>query len=192
MQPLQPTINEENVPYASFTERLLAYFIDVALFLPLTAIEGYNIIWWKRLDIMLLVILIWCIYKPVMEWKFGATLGKKIMQLRVVNYDYEAINFNQAMLRFAVFFARELAKAIAYFKLFMHPAFAAFHFESMGDLNEFMLLQQDNPDPTSSLVLFFLLFSVTRIIFDPERQAHHDKIACTYCIKTNSKKRVTK
>ncbi len=192
MQPLQPTINKENVPYASFTERLLAYFIDVALFLPLTAIEAYNTNWWKRIDIMLLCILVWSIYKPLMEWKFGGTLGKKIMQIRVVNYDYEAINFNQAMLRFSVFFARNLAQAITYIKLFMHPAFAAFHFESMEDLNELILLQEDNPDPTSSIVLFFLLFSVTRIIFDPERQAHHDKIARTYCIKTNSKKRVTK
>jgi uncharacterized RDD family membrane protein YckC len=177
-----------NIQYATFMQRVHAYTLDCIIFAPLSAISGWNLIQWKNPWIAIGVIIIWCIYKPVLEWTQGATIGKKIIGLKVVDYNYEGISFNQAMLRFSVYFAVSIGNLLTFLTLYEHPDFS----EALLP-EDIIQIQQQNPDMTGSIIMFFFLFSVTRILFDQKRQAHHDAISHTYCIavpkKSTSKKR---
>lgn len=92
---------------ANFGERLLAFLIDFIivifiivvlkfLILPLLSIKFNNI---------LLTDLITIFYNTIFIWGQGATIGKKILKLKVVNTNYQSVNFPQAL-------GRELFKDI--------------------------------------------------------------------------------
>lgn len=172
------TINQtKEVQYATFMQRVNAYAIDCIVFFPISAVSGWNLIEWKSPWIAIGAIVLWCIYKPVLEWRQGATIGKKMVGIRVVNYDYQPISFNQAMLRFSVYFAISIGNLLTFITLYQHPDFA----EALTP-QDIVKIQQQNPDMTGSIIMFFFLFSVTRIFFDPHKQAHHDAISHTYCL----------
>jgi len=175
-------LEKQPYEYANFWQRLQALIIDTIIFLPITSVNGYNLMEWKRFEIIIIVALIWCIYKPFMEWKWGATLGKMIVGLKVVNKNFEGIDFNQAMLRFSIYFAWTVASVLEYFNLFNTPGFA-----ETNTYEGIITLQQHNPSVAASIVSFMFIFSASRIFFDAHKQAYHDLPGDTYCISTKKK-----
>ena len=164
--------------YATFFQRMHAYFVDLLVFIPITSLANYNILHFKHFGIVVLTTLVWIIYKPVMEWKFGATLGKMVAKVRVVNERMEFPSFNQAMLRFSPYFAISLSTILSYYGLFNLEAFATI--TTMEELNELAPLIPS--DAVAASYVFFMA-SITFFFFDPKKQCLHDKYSQTYCIK---------
>jgi len=86
----------------SFWTRAAAFIIDqivilVALFVIVFvfALLGLNV---EGLD-NLLYYLISIVYGAVLIWKYGVTLGKKLLKLRVVNTSYQKVSLGRAILR---------------------------------------------------------------------------------------------
>lgn len=164
--------------YATFLQRVHAYFVDLLVFIPITSLANYNILHFKHFGIVVLTTLAWIIYKPVMEWKFGATLGKMVAKIRVVNEKMEFPSFNQAMLRFSPYFAISLSMLLFYYALFNLENFATVTTpEAINDL-----YAQLPPDAVAASFVFFMA-SITFCLFDPKKQCLHDKYSQTYCIK---------
>jgi uncharacterized RDD family membrane protein YckC len=112
--------------YASFFERLIAFIVDVVLFIPLG--------WIVKNDIA--SFLIGTAYIVWMNGAYGATVGKMVMGIRIVKENKAKINYSDAMLR-------EIASYL-------------------------------------SFVVFMIGYLV--VIWDPKKQAWHDKIAKTIVI----------
>ncbi len=168
----------KSITYATFWERLHAFMLDNIFFLPISSLNIYNLIIWKSFELAILSIVLWVIYKPLMEWKYGATFGKKIVGIEVVDSENQRISFNQVMLRFTPYFAFSIDHFFEYQKLFAIPKMA-----EVSTAIELTRLQAENPSNISPLVTFFFIFSISSIFFSPQKQAQHDILAKTYCIK---------
>jgi len=113
-----------------------------------------------------------------MEWKFGATLGKMALKIRVVDEELQAISLNQAALRFLPYFAVSLSVLFSTIALFGMNGFYEAH-----TFADFQTLEPNSSGSgTIQLTVFFFIFSCSSIVLDKKRQAIHDQISRTYCI----------
>ncbi|MCM4162403.1 MULTISPECIES: RDD family protein [unclassified Arenibacter] len=90
----------EEPRYAKFWDRFGAYILD-ALIVGLISygINYLNFISLKSFYIYLPIALIAILYKPYMESRHQATLGKMALNLKVTNLNYEQIDFEKSLLR---------------------------------------------------------------------------------------------
>lgn len=87
--------NSQLFEKAGFWERLLAYVIDSVLVLVV-------IFFLRFLSINLnggVTFLIIVLYNALFLWKQGATIGKKLLRLKVVDSNYKPLNFGKALIR---------------------------------------------------------------------------------------------
>ncbi|MGH1337708.1 MAG: RDD family protein [Aureispira sp.] len=166
------------VGYASFTQRFYAFIIDCFVFLPLNLWSQHNIFNTKSFAIASIITLVWCLYKPWMDWKFGGTIGKLVMKIRVVDMAGMGITLNQSFLRFAPYFAISLSTLLSTYVLLNLPGFDA--------IRDFESAQEFEAESSSSLgvllTYFAYLFSISSIFLEEKKQAVHDKIANCYCV----------
>ena len=165
--------------FASLGIRLAAAFIDVLVYMPVAAFGVYNLVTYKSFGLDLLVNLFPLFYKPLMEWKYGATLGKMAVNVKVISTSSLNISLDQALARFAPFFLYLGVIIMSNYHLFADPAFAAAdHLEAVAELQ-----QKSQFTGVSSFASFVMIFSILFIITNPFRQGVHDKLARTYCIR---------
>ena len=70
-------IDKENVEYGKFWGRALAYLADgVILLLISLPITYLNITEYKSFNLYLIIAIVGVLYKPILEFYFGATIGK--------------------------------------------------------------------------------------------------------------------
>jgi len=187
---MNQTSSNDTVVYATFMQRMYAFMVDCLVFIPLNLLGNFNTLAIKSFTLSIVITIVWWIYKPVMEWKFGATLGKMALKIRVVDESLQDISFNQAALRFLPYFAVSLSLLFSTFALFNVVGF----YEA-NTLEEFQQLQEYLPNnSTATIAIFFFIFSCSSIMLDEKKQSIHDRISQTYCILTkkhtayNSKK----
>lgn len=188
--PNQPdTTTEPNkFQFASLGVRIAAAVIDFLLYFPFIILAVYNFISLKSFGLDLLINLIPLFYKPYMEWKYGATVGKMVVKLKVVGKDGTAITFDQAMTRFVPFFIYMAIVVMSNYHLF-----SAYGFMEAIDLEKITELQQKNRFAgASSFASFLLTFSILYVITNPYRQGLHDRLAKTYCIQLHRQKTTSK
>ena len=69
------------IKYAGFGIRIGASLIDMAVMLTPIVLNMVNLLIWKSILIYLLISIVSLLYKPIFEWKIGATIGKKILKI---------------------------------------------------------------------------------------------------------------
>ncbi|MDC0230855.1 RDD family protein [Aureispira] len=170
------------ITYATFVQRIHAFFIDSLIFFPLSLFTEHNFFEAKNFNIVVLVALAWFIYKPVMEWKYGATLGKMIAKIKVVDYSYNLPTFHQSMMRFLPYFAIGLSGLILNYNMFCLP-----EFREANSLENIIELQEQLSSEGVLICYLFYCYSVTKIFFDEKKQAFHDHMSQTYCVVLHRK-----
>lgn len=115
----------------SFWKRLLAFIIDevflfIGLFILFFILEIAGV---KSGGFEKILIWIFSIaYNVIFIQKWGATIGKKLLKLRVVNMDYQPINIGQALLRETVGkIYSSLFFNLGYWNVLKHPQRQAWH-----------------------------------------------------------------
>lgn len=165
------------VRLAGFGSRAAAAIIDSFIMAPAVMISFWNIVNLKSLALDIFVSCIWVVYKIYMEWKYGATLGKMAIGIKVVNEDLESISLEQSMIRFSFYFINFMGGIIGSYLIFSHPDFAEItSFEEIANIN------QGTMDLVSRLSAIPLLVSIIAVLIEQKKQALHDKLAKTYCI----------
>ncbi len=169
----------ENVKFAGFWIRVGASLIDALVMLPIIGLSTYNSLNIKSLPLMLLLSVIAFLYKPYLEWKKSATLGKLAVGIRVVDYSMNNISLDQAIKRYFPW--------IGSFLISMTINLILFTSEEFKDVDEFLelgLLIKESPiNSISSIYNFVFIIVIGAVIFDKRKQGFHDKYAETYCIK---------
>lgn len=161
--------------YSTFWRRFWAGWVDTLVFLPLT----FGNIWvWNHVDDMPLPVLVlwhmlfstlWLAYSIGMHGRYGQTLGKMALKVKVVDVSEErAITYKQAVLR-DIGIVLMTAVALPY----------DVHLLITGE--HYLLHPHQMPDPISmllSMVLMgWMLLEVVTMLFSSKRRAVHDFIA---------------
>lgn len=178
------TITETNsdVKWAGFWMRVGASFIDFFVYLPLVGLNMYNLYVFKSLPLQLIITLLMILYKPLMEFRYGATLGKMAVKIKVVNKDFEKITLSQSIIRYIPWLIGQVVSVYVTILLFQHPDFI-----STTGWTEVGYLQREIISPSFNMISsLILLISCIMVGFTNTKQGLHDMIASTYCIYKES------
>ena len=161
---------ESPVRYAGPAVRLMASIVDSFVTIPLSYLY-HNGLLEPSMTGFMLALLSQIIYKPFMEYYWGATIGKLVMGIKVVNLQYQPINLLQAAIRYIPWFLSILPALLGLWLVTFHlpPGLIdIFYFLSSGHIAKIL-----------SATVFI---SVLRIFFSTRYRCFHDLLAGTYCI----------
>lgn len=174
---------EENnaLEFATFWQRVWASVLDGALFLPLGLFGIYNLSHWKSMPLFVLVQLFVMLYKPLLEWKYGATLGKMAARIRVIDVNGGPISLQQSFNRWILYFFSSFSSFLAGFALFYKDDF--YNLTDFAEMAE--LLGSSGVPEIQQIASIAVSVSCFFVFFDIRRQSLHDKIAKTYVVKAD-------
>jgi uncharacterized RDD family membrane protein YckC len=175
-----PTPNEEKaIQYAGFSIRLMAAIIDGLVLLPLVIISTYNKLQMKYLPLELGLLVVLLLYKPLLEWKYQATIGKMKMGLKVLAEVGGPMTLVQSFIRSAIFIASYIISALIEIELFQHPDFA--QMKTLEDLVNFQEISSYSAAQES--LGFIMILAISFVIFDQRHQGVHDKMGRTLVVR---------
>lgn len=164
--------------WAGFWIRVGASLIDFLVYLPLIGLNMYNLYVFKNLPLQLIVTLLLILYKPFMEFKYGATFGKMAVKIKVVSKDFEMITLSQSIIRYTPWIIEHVFSIYGTIMLFQHADFITT--TSWTDVG--LLQNEVTPKAFNIVSSTILLISCVSVGFSTTKQGLHDKIAGTYCI----------
>jgi uncharacterized RDD family membrane protein YckC len=175
------TIDPNTVVYGGFWVRLGAMFIDGLVLAPVSVgLMYYNATSSKNALLLAAITLLSLAYKPVMEYIYGATLGKMALKLRVVDAQFEKAGLQEILLRNIFHIVPSLVTLAFTISIYLNPEFE--------DVNGFMEYSQYTGQFKSLQIINFVSGLITIIdaivlVSDSRKRSLHDKIAQTYVIE---------
>lgn len=175
------TIDPNTVIYGGFWVRLGAMFIDGLVLAPVSVgIMYYNATAMKSPILLAVITLLSLAYKPVMEYIYGATLGKMALKLRVVDAQFESAGLQEILLRNIFHIVPSLVTLVFTIGLYLSPEFE--------DISGFMEYSQYSSQFKSLQIVNYVSFFITIVdaivlLADSRKRSLHDKIAQTYVIE---------
>lgn len=168
--------------FGSFRDRFLASLIDGVVLLPLVLIEWFNKSTFKILPLMVFTFLVGFLYKLVLEYRYGATVGKMVLKLKVVKKKFQQVNLAGVLLR-NIF---DIGQRVFFFVVAL-IVYLGEDFDSIRSNAEFVAAQNQVVNMMPYLYGFSILsvIEVVVLISDKKRRAIHDFIGGTFVIKTN-------
>lgn len=112
----------EEPQYGKFWDRFWAYLLDALIIgLPSFALNYLNFITLKSFYTYLPIALIGILYKPYMESRYQATLGKMALNLKVTDLNFNKIDFEKSLLRSLIVILPALIYIPVQFLAFNNP-----------------------------------------------------------------------
>lgn len=167
--------------YGGFWIRVGATLIDTLALLPLLGLNLAALYLWKQLWLVLLVNLVSVAYKPFMEFKYGATLGKMAVKLKVINREGENISINQTLLRSSPWLVNGLFSLYVIVQLALLPEYQ----EVEGYTALTQLQTTVTPIAAQMVVSLAFLLVVVWVAFQKQKRGLHDLLADTFVIQTD-------
>jgi len=172
------TDKSKNIRYAGFGIRLLASIIDTLALSPILILNFYNLINLKSIPFEIAITLTLIIYKPLMEYLYGATVGKMALKIKVVTTYFDKLSLSQAAIRYTPWLIGNIVSIYGTIMLYKNPDFlSATDFWRLAKVQESM--QSGAIDHLGTVLL---IVSAIVILFNEKRQGLHDNLANTYCI----------
>jgi uncharacterized RDD family membrane protein YckC len=182
MENLLEGFEEPQYQYVGFWPRLGALFIDGIILvvvnwllgLPLAALEG-------QLIPMIVMVAIPLLYNVLFEYRFGATPGKMLLKIKIVNYQLQPPTISNVLLRNIIYICMQfLSLGRDLWNYFNNASSTDLIYDDVSDLfalgltiaTLFMILP-------IAVYLVELVFLLT----DPKFRALHDRIGKTYVVK---------
>ena len=168
------------IEYSGFWLRVAASLIDFLVMVPFFVLSTYNSMKIKSLAVMLIVSFAYAAYKVLMEARYGATLGKMAVKIKVVNQEFGKIGLNEAIVRNVFQIYSSFSTAVIGVMLFNDPAFInATTFTEVG------IVQQQHGNVIYSIVVAVILIGENlAMLADEQKRTIHDRIGKTYVIKS--------
>ena len=173
-------IESSDVNYSTFWQRFFATIIDGFVLAPFIIIDIFNKTTWKSNSILFASFVITLLYKPFLEGKYGATLGKMAIKLTIVNQEYHKASIDNIIFRNVFDIVNRLLLVIL--------TFITFSSEGFKDVNT-LAKYTKFANATTGLNWLTYFFSILALvdaivlIADNRRQALHDKIGKTLVIQ---------
>jgi uncharacterized RDD family membrane protein YckC len=179
-QDLLTDIEHTQVNYSTFWQRFFAGLIDGLVLLPAVVIDSFNKSTWKSFPLLVLTFLLTLAYKPFLEAKYKATLGKMAMQLTIVDTNFEKPSLKNIILRNIFEIPTRIIIGITTF-----ITFASAEFQNVDSAAAYTTLSNAITGATWITLALSLLSLVDAIflIADSRRRALHDRIGQTFVIQ---------
>jgi uncharacterized RDD family membrane protein YckC len=175
----EPLATAQSQPPAGFWIRVVAALIDFIIVLsPLQVAVFIALVYVKSLPLFLLVSIPGFVYKPLMESRYGATLGKMACGLRVIDQHGRRLSIVAAYVRFLPWLVRAPVSLITIVWVFSAPQFQAVS----GFLELGRLMQQSPVHQLSTILGYVGLIDCVTAAFTNRKRAIHDMIAGSYCV----------
>lgn len=172
---------EADIKYASYGSRIGASLIDglilTAIALPVTY---YNIISWKMPVIFILVSLLEIIYKPFLEYRYGATLGKMAVGIQVLGHQFQKVSFNEEMKRVSFYMIPSILQFILTLRIYFSPEFHST--KNYTEFNQYVVNSNPALQILVGIILFLALADCSIYVMNTQRRALHDLYAGTYVV----------
>jgi uncharacterized RDD family membrane protein YckC len=162
--------------YKTFWQRFVAGIIDGLVFIPLM-IADYFIYQEDNITLFIAWRLIntfcWMTYIVIGHGKYGQTLGKKVMRIKVLDIDEQKmIGYSRAFFRESVWLIAEISGIIYLIYL-----------SSATTVTDRELIKVIYEDYMSFTTLGWLLLELLTMLFNKKRRALHDYIAGSVVVK---------
>ena len=170
----QPVVEQQKsiTTYGGFWQRVGAAFLDWVVMVPVSlGIRYLNVSPWSPV-ISVVLNLIPVIYKPLMEYRYGATLGKMVLKLRVRNLEMEDPSLG-AIFRRNVFYL--IPQVLSLWSTLVR--YFGRGIESDSLLGDFTIFQY--------IVIGFAFISIIEVIMmaaDSRKRSLHDRIGGTVVV----------
>jgi len=174
-----PILNEENIKHVGFRDRFIAVIIDTFVLSPFIIGNVLNILYLKNMVLFIFLNGLMLLYKPLLEYKYGATVGKMTLKLRVVDYNYQSITLTAAFMRSILSIAPSAFNTSIIAGMFLIPEFQ--NISTYGAWNAFLMA---NPVMSLYTKVSWLILVVDFLPMksDPNKRTLHDRIAKTYVV----------
>lgn len=173
------TEQKNQIEYAGAWIRTKASLFDGLVTAPIGGIVIYNLLIVKSFPLLIFTTLLLLLYKPLMEWRYKATLGKMVCKIKVVNEKKEFLTIDQAFGRSIPWIINHALSLMSYYYIFQTEAF-----NKMNSIFNMEALSVSTPVENANTVYFFIFLVILgSLIYDKRYQGFHDKIAKTLVIK---------
>ncbi len=169
----------EDVMYATFWTRVGASLVDFLVLVILVPITIYNMVDWKSIPILVVSTAVSVLYKPFMEYKYGATVGKMAAKIKVTNYEFQKPNLQEIILRNIFHLSAGIINLVMSLYIFSLPEFG--DVETYRDYQTFVAASK-----SSMLSMVLGLVTIVDVLFmfsDKQNRTLHDKIGRTLVLK---------
>jgi uncharacterized RDD family membrane protein YckC len=186
MEQMENLLNDFEEPqynYVGFWPRFGALFIDGII---LIAVAYLLRIPFAELDNKLVVLIVTAIiplfYNLFLEYKYGATLGKMLLKIKIVNYELQPPSISNVILRNIIYIGLQFVS----FAIDLNSYFKS----QSSDPTEFIgLSSYFTPEVVTDLIYAACIFviyiiEVVFLLNDPKCRALHDRIGKTYVVKS--------
>lgn len=171
--------------YASFGVRLGAYIIDGLIISIVGMLLFYgNIFYIKSGLLAIILMLLTSLYQPLLEWKYQATWGKMLLNIKVINEKGSSITFAQAFMRYLPFIVPVVFAIPLYWLIFTDSVLPLINGWSdyIAAVQYDQLQKNGIWDYLSLIGYVFPIVTSIMMVNNNKFQALHDKWAGTYCI----------
>ncbi len=170
--------------YAGFWIRVGASLLDSIIMAFPAGISMFAIYYLQSYWLVLVLSIITIIYKPFMEYIYGATLGKMAIDLRVISQDGGMLNIKQSMIRSSPWIISGIYSLYSTLDIMFNPVFQAD--SSFAKMTE--LQMQSSQSYLQTLFSLFLLACVLVVAIDHQKKGIHDMMANTFCVRVKNSK----
>jgi uncharacterized RDD family membrane protein YckC len=170
--------------YAKFWDRFGAYILD-ALIVGLISygINYLNFISLKSFYVYLPIAIIAILYKPYMESRHQATLGKMALNLRVTDLNYEQIDFEKSLLRSLIVMIPALIYIPVQYLAFDNPNLMAI--DGFWNFSQGVAATYPTMGTFNSIFSLVFLVDLIMLLADSSKRQRSlkDRMAKTYVLK---------
>jgi uncharacterized RDD family membrane protein YckC len=177
-----------NTP-ATFSQRLAAALIDLAVFLPVIAAQAIFFKHSKGLAIALVIPLSFCFLAYVIycHGRYGQTIGKRVMRIRVLTISRERLAWSNAWARSSVDIGLTALSTLSFFVALLHIPESLYYVDSYFE--QIKNLQAYEPFWTSwsaTATQVWVWGEFVTMLFNKQRRALHDFIGGTVVVSERS------
>ena len=177
-----PIFPEADIRYSTFWDRFGASLLDGFIMLACTMpLIYFNITVWKIPALYILVSLFTVLYKPFLEYRYGATWGKMIVGIQVVGHGFQKVTLQEELRRVSFYLVPSILQHVLTLVSYYSAAFLTSN--DYKEFNNYVI--STNPSILwLNGIVFVLLVADTITFFSTHpNRALHDIYAGTYVIE---------
>ncbi len=182
-QPIENLLTDFEEPeykFVGFWPRFGALLIDGIILWAVSIPLSWLLTEWYNAFSLMLISFIPFLYYPILEYKFGATLGKMVVGIKIVNYEFQALSIGNVVLRNIIYLGTELISITLTLYYYYNTYDTNENFSSIADVFTF----QFSPERILRIVVFCIyIIEVIFLLTDEKYRALHDRIGKTYVVR---------
>lgn len=181
MENLLNDFEEPQYSYVGFWPRFGALFIDGIILIVFNYLLRFPL---RELDNNLVVILVTAaiplFYNLFLEYKYGATLGKMLLKIKIVNYELQPPSISNVILRNIIYMGLQFISLGIELNIFFKTQSDSFDFRGF---DSFFTPEIIIAFFYSGSVFVIYIIEMIFLLNDPKCRALHDRIGKTYVVR---------